>query len=71
MKSKKFSEFAIGEPLLTSYTDGSFYILQKISLSQARVICIDKKQNPVFRNLEVGSIISKISANSYYGIILI
>jgi cobalamin biosynthesis Co2+ chelatase CbiK len=70
MYSQKFSQFEIGQPLLMSYNDGSFYILQKVSKSKAKVICIDKKENPIFRDLEVGITITKISANSIYGKIL-
>ena len=70
MYSQKFSRFEIGNPMLMSYNDGSFYILQKISKSQAKVICIDKKQNPIFKNLEVGVTITNISSNSYYGKII-
>lgn len=70
MYSQKFSQFEIGQPLLMSYNDGSFYILQKVSKSEAKVICIDKKENPIFRDLEVGITITKIPANSTYGKIL-
>jgi hypothetical protein len=70
MYSQKFSQFEIGHPLLMSYSDGSFYILQKVSKSEAKVICIDKKENPIFRDLEVGITITKIPANSTYGKIL-
>ena len=70
MYSQKFSQFEIGQPLLMSYNDGSFYILQKVSKSEAKVICIDKKENPILRDLEVGTTITKIHANSTYGKIL-
>lgn len=70
MYSQKFSQFEIGQPLLMSYNDGSFYILQKVSKSEAKVIFIDKKENPIFRDLEAGITITKIPANSTYGKIL-
>lgn len=70
MYSQKFSQFEIGHPLLMTYTDGSFIILQKISKSTAKIMILEKKQNPIFRDLKVGMKITKIHSNSTYGVIL-
>jgi len=70
MYSQKFSQFEIGQPLLMSYNDGSFYILQKKSKSSCVIVCLDKKENPILKDFEVGMVLNKIPANSFFGKIL-
>ena len=70
MQNQKFSDFKIGQPLLIYYNDSSFYILQKITKSQAKVICVDKRENPILEGIQVGIIITNIPANKTYGVIL-
>lgn len=67
--TKKFHEFEILEPFYVSYSDGSFCIFQKITLSAAKVVCIKTSKDLPISDFTVGSTIL-FNTNEIYGKIL-
>jgi len=47
-----------------------FIFYKKKSKSSCVIVCLDKKENPILKDFEVGMVLNKIPANSFFGKIL-